>query len=263
MTMTGQLKQALRARTRTFGSWITFPSEPAVEIMARSGFDWLALDMEHSPIDVADAARLIRIIDLAGLPALCRLPSNDPIMAKRVLEAGAAGIIVPSIESAAEARRAVDAAYYPPAGRRGVGLGRAQGYGTSFDAYRAGLEERMVVVVMIETKAGVQAADEIAQTAGVDAIFIGPYDLSASLGCIGQLDHPNVTDACSTVARAAASAGISSGFHIVHFSDRAVAAADIAGHTFLALGVDMIFLGTAASAARNAAAAYFARPAAT
>jgi 2-dehydro-3-deoxyglucarate aldolase len=239
------LKQKLKTRTATVGSWITFPAEAPAEIMARAGFEWLVLDMEHAPIDLADAARLVRVIDLAGVPALCRLPSNDPVIAKRVLEAGAAGIVVPSIESADEARRAVDAAYYPPVGRRGVGLSRAQGYGTTFEKYRHELAQGMVVIAMIETAAGVEAADAIANTPGIDAVLIGPYDLSGSLGVIGQLDHPIVTSAVARVCGAASRAGISSGLHIVHFSDAALSAAREAGHTFLALGVDMIFLGEA------------------
>jgi len=228
--MTSQLKQLLHARQRTLGSWITFPSEPTVEIMARAGFEWLALDLEHAPISIADAAR--------------------------------AGIIVPSIESAEEAQRAVEAAYYPPRGRRGVGLSRAQGYGQSFETYRAGLEECMVVVAMIETAAGVQAADAIAETPGIDAVIIGPYDLSASLGHVGQLEHPAVTNACATVSQAAKVAGVSSGLHIVHYNDAALGAAVDAGHTFLALGVDMLFLGDAVSGALRSATAYLAARAA-
>ena len=255
------LKQALHTRRPTLGSWITFPAEAPAEIMARAGFEWLVLDMEHAPIDLADAARLIRVVDLAGVPVLCRLPSNDATLAKRVLEAGASGIIVPSIESAGEARRAVDAAYYPPAGRRGVGLSRAQGYGTTFEDYRTGLADRMVVIAMIETAAGLEHVDAIAGTEGIDAIVVGPYDLSASLGRIGELDHPIVASAQQEICRAAARAGISSGIHIVHFTRDALQAAVEAGHTFLALGVDMLFLGDAVrDAVRTAGALLESRP---
>ena len=107
----GWLKRALRARTRTVGSWLTFPCEATAEIMARAGFDWLVLDMEHAPLGVAEAARLIRVIDLAGLAVLCRLPTLDPALAKNVLDAGASGIMVPHVTSAEMARRAVEAAY--------------------------------------------------------------------------------------------------------------------------------------------------------
>lgn len=241
--MNTALKQALRARRPTLGSWITFPSEATTEIMLRGGFDWLVLDMEHSPIDIAEAARLIRVIDLAGVSALCRLPSNDPVLAKRVLEAGASGIVVPTVESAEEARKAVASAYYPPKGKRGVGLSRAQGYGQTFDQYRSTIDDWMVVVVMIETAAGVQDVDAIAKTPGIDALLVGPYDLSASLGCIGQLDHPSVAGASQKVSDAARGAGISSGWHIVHFDAATLDRTLAAGHTFLAIGVDMIFLG--------------------
>ena len=121
------MKEALRQRALTVGSWLTFPSEPTAEIMARAGFDWLVLDMEHGPLDIAECARLIRVVDLAGLPAICRLPANDPVTAKRVLDAGAAGIMVPCVSSAAEAQRAVASASYPPDGLPGGGLARFRG----------------------------------------------------------------------------------------------------------------------------------------
>lgn len=244
-----RLKDALRQRTLTVGSWITFPAEAPAEIMAQAGFEWLVIDMEHSPIDVSDAARLIRVIDLAGLPALCRLPTNDPVIAKCVFDAGAVGIVVPSIESVADARRAVDAAYYPPLGRRGVGLARAQSYGGSLEEYRAWVGDHLVVICMIETRAGMEAAPEIAKLPGVDGLFIGPYDLSASMGCIGKLDHPDVRAAEARVRDAAREAGIACGLHVVHHSAEAVARAVADGYTFLALGVDMIFLRETARAA--------------
>jgi 2-dehydro-3-deoxyglucarate aldolase len=203
--------------------------------------------MEHGPLDMADAARLIRVIDLAGLPALCRLPSNDPVIAKRVLDAGAMGILVPCVESAAEARRAVEAAFYPPAGTRGVGLARAQAYGAGLEEYRTSLQPSLVVIAMVETRQGLEQVEAIAATPGLDGLFIGPYDLSASLGHIGQLDHPAVRVAERRVLKAARTAGIACGLHVVHPSPSAIRAAVQRGYTFLALGVDMIFLDEAAT----------------
>jgi len=243
-----RLKDALLRRTLTFGSWLTFAAEAPAEVMAQAGFEWLVIDMEHSPIDVADAARLIRVVDLAGLPALCRLPTNDPVIAKRVLDAGAAGIIVPTVESVADAQRAVDSAYYPPIGRRGVGLARAQAYGGSLEEYRARLGDHLVVICMIETRAGMEAAPEIAKLPGVDGLFVGPYDLSASMGRIGELDHPDVRAAERRIRDAGRQAGIACGLHIVHHSPEAVRRAIDDGYTFLALGVDMIFLRETARA---------------
>lgn len=244
-----RLKQSLHRRERTVGSWLTFDCEATAEIMARAGFDWLVLDMEHAPLGVAEAARLVRIIDLAGLPAICRLPANDPVTAKRVLDAGAAGIMVPGIASAAEARRAVEAAYYPPQGTRGVGLARAQGYGSGLERYRARIKDTLVVIAMIESREGVEAAASIAATPGVDGLFIGPYDLSASLGAVGELDHPKVRAAEQRVLEAASTAGIACGIHLVHPSATVVQRAVQDGYTFFALGVDMILLSDGAAAA--------------
>ena len=243
------LKQTLRNRILTIGSWLTFPSEAPAEIMAQAGCEWLVIDMEHAPLTVADAARLIRVIDLAGLPALCRLPANDPAIAKCVLDAGAAGVIVPNIETAAAARRAVDAVFYPPRGRRGVGLARAQGYGSGLETYRRHRQDSLVVIAMIESQAGVGAASAIAATSGLDALFIGPYDLSASLGYIGQLSHPDVQAAERQVRDIARKADIACGLHVVHPSAAALQTAIRDGYTFIALGVDMIFLGEAAKTA--------------
>lgn len=213
--------------------------------MARAGFDWLVIDMEHAPLGVAEAARLIRIIDLAGLPALCRLPSNDPVLAKNVLDAGASGIIVPAIETAEEARRAVSAAYYPPQGNRGVGLGRAQAYGSQFQEYFTRINEWLVVIAMIETKIGVDNVEAIATTPGINGLLIGPYDISGSLGKIGQLDHPDLDSAKQKILDVASRAGIGCGLHVVHPGGQAVGKAIADGYTFLAIGVDMIFLDQA------------------
>jgi len=241
-----RLKNRLQNRQRTMGSWITIPSETTAEIMAQVGFDWLVIDMEHGPIGIGDAARLIRTIDLAGIPVLCRLPSNDQVLAKKVLDAGAAGIVVPMIESKGEACRAVEAAYYPPRGTRGVGLARAQGYGWAFETYCKELDESIVVIVMIESGAGVENAEAIASTSGVDGILIGPYDISASLGYPGQLEHSELVSAEQKVLQAAKRANIGCGIHVVHPEHKNIDRAVKAGYTFLVVGVDMIFLGRGA-----------------
>jgi len=251
------LKKKIRNREKTIGSWLTIPNEAVTEIMAKSGFDWLVLDMEHSPIDVEGASRLIRIIDLCGLPALCRLPSNNPVIAKNVLDAGAVGIIVPTVETSEEAKKAVESAYYPPKGKRGAGLGRAHSYGKRFDDYLNNIEHRTIVIVMIETLKGIENAEAIAGTLGVDALLIGPYDISASIGLIGQLDHPEINAALEKVLDAAANAGIGCGIHVVHPDSKAISQVIKKGYTFLALGVDMIFLDQAATHAIKEASSFF------
>jgi 2-dehydro-3-deoxyglucarate aldolase len=248
------LKARLRGREMTLGSWLAFPCEATAEVMARAGFEWLVIDMEHAPFGVEDAARLIRIVDLAGLPVLCRLPSNDPALTKTLLDAGAHGIIVPSVQSAAEARQAVDAVYYPPRGKRGVGLGRAQAYGREFETYRSRIDDSLIVIAMIETRAGVEHVKEIAGTDGIDGLLIGPYDLSGSYGRIGQLDHPDLLAAKQRVLDAAAKADIGSGLHVVHTSQETIERAVGEGYSYLVVGVDMILLNAAARTAAELAA---------
>ena len=240
------LKTKLQNRKMSFGSWVTFPCEASVEILARAGFDWLVIDLEHAPLGVVDAARLIRVIDLVGLPAICRVPSVDGAVIKTVLDAGASGLIVPMIETAEQASEVVALAHYPPAGNRGVGLGRAHGYGSSFEEYRASQADAVAVIAMIESLEGVDNVRAIAGTSGIDGLLIGPYDLSGSMGHIGELDCPELVSAKRTVLEAAAENGIACGLHVVHPGEAAVRQAIHDGYSFLALGVDMILLDLAA-----------------
>ncbi|NQU59145.1 MAG: 2,4-dihydroxyhept-2-ene-1,7-dioic acid aldolase, partial [Rhodospirillales bacterium] len=177
------LKQKLTNNETTIGSWITLGHSAVAELMAKTGgFDWLVIDMEHSVIELSQAQEMMQAIDLAGVPPLVRLTSNDENLIKRVMDAGAHGVVVPLVNSKEDAERAVASVYYPPRGTRGTGLARAQGYGATFPEYKAWLKENGVVVVMIEHIDAVNAIDEILAVPGVDGFIIGPYDLSASLG---------------------------------------------------------------------------------
>jgi 2-dehydro-3-deoxyglucarate aldolase len=211
--------------------------------MAQAGFDWLTIDMEHSVIGIETVQPLIQVIELSGCVPLVRLTSNDSILAKRVMDAGAHGIIVPSVNSATEAEAAVKSVKYPPAGFRGVGLARAQSYGACFEQYARDIDEYAVVIVMIEHKRGLDDVHEIVEVPGVDGVFIGPYDLSASLGIAGQLDHPVMREAQRRVVAAARSAKVAAGIHVVHPTLDQVKQRLVEGFTFIAYGVDMLFLG--------------------
>lgn len=240
--MKNPLKKALKAGALTLGSWITFRETSVAEIMARAGFDWLAVDMEHSPIGIADAERLIQVIELAGSVPLVRVSSNDEVIIKRVMDSGAYGVIVPMINSAQDAEKAVSAVKYPPAGTRGVGLARAQGYGASFEDYRDTVNSESVVICQIEHKDAVRNIDEIFTVKGVDAFIIGPYDMSASYGIPGKFEHAVIKDAVKKVLKAAVKARVPAGVHIVH-PDEAVLKKRVGeGFTFIAYGVDMIFM---------------------
>jgi len=193
------LKQRLQSGALSVGSWISLGHPAIAEIMARAGFDFLVIDLEHSVISIREAGDLIRVIDLCGVPVLVRTTSNDANQIKRVMDAGAQGVIVPMIKSRAEAEAAVGAVYYPSRGRRGVGLSRAQAYGVGFDRYCEWLEQSAVVIAQIEHIDAVADAESILTVDGIDAYIVGPYDLSASMGLRGQLDHAKVKEAVERV----------------------------------------------------------------
>ncbi len=236
------LKQKLKNKETTIGSWISIGHSAIAEIMAKAGFDWLVIDMEHSVIELREAHELMQAIDLGGIPSIVRLTSNDENQIKRVMDGGAHGVMVPLINSAAEAERAVASVYYPPRGKRGTGLARGQGYGATFQEYRKWLDENGLVVVMIEHIDGVNAADEILAVKGVDAYMIGPYDLSSSLGVAGQFDNPAVIDAIARIREAGEKAGIPGGIHVVDPDLGDIAKRMEEGFTFIGYGMDVRIL---------------------
>jgi len=209
------LKQRLAGNELTIGSWVTLGHPSIAEIMAGAGFDWHVIDAEHSVIELAEIQVLIQVIGACDCPAIVRLTSNDSNQIKRVMDAGANGIMVPFILSAADAEAAVQATYYPPRGKRGVGLARAQGYGARFAAYRQWLDSEAVVIAMIEHIDAVRNIESILAVDGIDAFIIGPYDLSASMGMPGETTHPDVRAAIDTVCRAGLELGLPGGIHVV------------------------------------------------
>jgi len=241
------VKNSLRAmllnQQATYGSWITFGHTAVAEVMAQSGFDWLVIDLEHSVIGIETVQLLVQVIELSGCVPLVRLSSNDPVLSKRVMDAGAHGVIVPSVNSSEEAETAVKSVKYPPIGYRGVGLARAQGYGARFSEYMREIDEFGIVIVMIEAKTGVDCIEAIVQVPGVDGVFIGPYDISASYGFPGELGHPKVKEAYHRVLATAREARVAAGIHIIHPSPSQFGEALRDGFCFIAVGADMLFLG--------------------
>jgi len=209
------LKANLKAGSLTIGSWITLASPETAEIMARAGFDWLVIDMEHSVIDVPAAQSILQATNIHKVPTIVRLTSNDRDLIKRVMDAGAYGVMAPSINSLDDARKLVDSVYYPPIGARGVGLARAQGYGADFAGYRAWLERDAVVIAMIENIRAVEHAEAILSLDRIDGYMIGPYDLSSSMGKPGQFDDPDVSQAIDAIRKAGEKTGKPGGIHVV------------------------------------------------
>lgn len=227
----------------TLGSWITLNHPSIAEIMADAGFDWLCVDMEHSVTDYYEAQQLIAAIQSKGLKAFVRVGENNTRIIKRVLDAGADGIIVPSVNSKADAELAVKAVNYPPIGNRGVGLARAQKYGFGFEEYRDAKAKDIIVIAQIEHINAIKELDSIINTDGIHGTFIGPYDLSGSMGKPGNYDDDDVKKALLDYEEIAQKYDKLIGFHIIQPDHNLVRDKVRKGYNFIALSLDTIFLG--------------------
>lgn len=241
--MKSKLKQQLAQGELSIGSWLMMGEPTTTEIMASNPFDWLVIDLEHTVIDLARAQHLISLIQARQISALVRVSKNEEVVIKRVLDAGAQGIIVPKVCSKADAEQAVAYAYYPPQGERGVGLARAQDYGVGFNQYRDSLAEQMVVIAQIEHIDGIQQLRDIIQTPGIDGVIIGPYDLSASMGYPGDYERPDVKEALAEFRRICQAANFPMGFHVIQPEHAKLQEKIDEGYRFLAFSIDFMFLG--------------------
>jgi len=241
------LKKALQQNKVTYGCWVTLAHPLIPEILSRAGFDWLTIDMEHSSIELKDVLSLVISIEANGMVPLVRVGENNANLIKRVMDAGAYGVIVPNICSAQEAQQAVSAVKYPPLGTRGVGLYRAQRYGARFEEYKKWLEKESIVIIQIEHINAVNNIDEIFSIKGIDAFMIGPYDLSGSMGKPGALHDKDVEAAVKKVMRAAQKYKIVAGYHCVPSDPREVIKRRKQGFKFLGYCIDGLFLGDVAS----------------
>ena len=245
-----KIKQKLQDKQPSIGTWMSMAHPSIAEILAMAGYDWVVVETEHTAIDVSETLRMIIAIEQRGSIPLVRLAGIDPIQAKAVLDSGAAGVIVPMVNNKADAELAVAMCKYPPMGTRGVGLARAQGYGVEFDDYVKRANKDSLVIVQIEHIDAVNNIEEILSVPGIDGTFIGPYDLSMSLGIPGQLSHPDVVNAKEKVLQAVLKKGLAAG---IHFVQPATAVSDCeaavkAGYTFVSMGTDILFLGDSARA---------------
>lgn len=246
--MSGALASRLRAGQIAVGGWVALGAPRAAEVLARAGYDWVAIDLEHTGIGLTAAADCVAAIAAGGAAPLVRLPGPDAALIKQLLDAGAEGLIVPDVRSVETLRDVHAAMHYPPVGRRGVGLWRAQGWGPDFDAYCAAWPDRAVLVAQIESAEAVANLDALLAFPHLSAAMIGPYDLSASLGVPGQFGAAPVVEAVARVRAAAAAAGVPVGVHVVEPDPAALDAALDAGDRFVAYGVDFRFLDAGARA---------------
>ena len=244
-----RFRQDLIARKQLIGCWASLGSPVTTEVLGLAGFDWILLDAEHALNDVLSLVpQLLALKDSISAPVV-RPPSNDVVMFKRLLDAGFYNFLVPYVESADQARRAVSATRYPPAGVRGVSVSqRGNRYGTVPD-YFVTVNDNIAVMTQIESRAGVEAAASIAAVDGVDGLFIGPSDLAAGFGHLGNASHPEVQEAMATVFAAAKAAGKATGILAPVEADarRYIQM----GATFVAVGSDLGALRTATQALRD------------
>lgn len=201
MPRTANFKQRLKSGERLVGSWVTFNDPCATEIMCQAGFDFLIIDAEHGPVDIETIQSLMMVINNTEVIGLVRIPWNEPVIIKRVLDVGSNGILVPLVTTAGDVAQAVAAIHYPPKGIRGFGPRRPSRYGRLFKEYINGAAKDIILLVQIEHIKAVENLDEILAVAGLDGLLIGSNDLSGSMGLLGQPEHPRVLEAIQTVIK--------------------------------------------------------------
>ena len=236
------LKNRMRNNNFLIGSWITLPNNSIAEIMSKAGFDWLAIDLEHSSITIKDAEELIRVIDLCNVFPFVRLTSINKNQTKRILDAGARGVIVPMVNSPNDIQEIVDYLKYPPLGSRSVGLARAQGYGNNFKDYLKIEKKEITLIIQIEHIDAVNNIDNIFSSKYIDGYLIGPYDLSMSLGIPGEFNNPVYTRAVKKINEAALKFNLTSGIHVVEPDIGLLKKAIKENYKFIAYSLDIRML---------------------
>ena len=204
-----RVKRLVKAGKKTAGAWAQLCSPLATEILSRGGFDWILIDMEHAPGDLLTLVSQCQAMAAAGTVPIVRSPWNDQVWIKRILDAGAYGVMIPCVNTREQAIAAVKACKYPPAGVRGIaGSPRAAGYGRDTAEYLKRANDEILVILQVETPEAIQNLDEIGKVPGVDMLFIGPMDLATSMGHFGNPAHPEVQAAIAKVEAKAKALGV-------------------------------------------------------
>ncbi len=237
------LKEKLNNNELTIGSWITIGHTSVIEILSQANFEWLTIDLEHTTLDLTITQNLIASIQSYNMAALVRVSKNEEVIIKRVLDAGANGVIVPMVCTAEDARRAVEYVKYPPVGKRGVGLNRAQQYGFAFNEYKKWVEENSIVIAQIEHIDGIKNVESIINTPGIDGVIIGPYDLSGSMGYPGEYERAEVKEALEVFKAACKKYNKCMGFHVIDPDHQKLKEKMDEGYRFIAFSTDFLFMG--------------------
>lgn len=240
------IRQSLKEDKPSIGSWMQIPHASVAEIMGQAGYDWVAVDLEHGSIGVHQLPDLFRALELGGTLPLVRLAQGHPKDCKQALDAGAGGVIVPMVESAEQLMRVRDACCWPPAGLRGVGFSRANLFGKYFDTYTVEAQAPLLVA-MIEHSRAVDNLDKILQVEGLDAILIGPYDLSASMGLTAKFTEPEFITTMNQILNLCVHHHVPCGIHVVMPEPAELKQRIAEGYRFIAYSIDAVFLNRIAS----------------
>lgn len=240
-----ELRAKIKSRKPTVGAWLQLPSPDVAEIIGRSGYDWAAVDMEHGAMTRSVLPDLFRALECGGTLPFVRVAEAGRENIKAALDSGAKGLILPMIETAEQLELAMAWAHYPPKGCRGVGYCRANEHGRCFDQYLAESGD-VFMVAQIEHIKAVDNLEDILALPGLDAIMVGPYDLSGSMGITGQLSHPAMAEAMGRIAALAKRSGVPMGTHVVMPDPAELNVRIKEGYLFLAYGIDAVFLNVAA-----------------
>lgn len=250
--MTSAFRRRILAGETLFGAWASLGSPGSAELMGRAGLDWIVVDMEHGNTTEAELLAHLTAIEVSGSAALVRPQSGERLRVGRALDLGAAGIVVPRLDTAEQVREAVTFLRYPPGGQRGVALlTRGARLGTVNHAGVAALNDDIVGIVQVESHLALEAADAFASTDGADVLFVGPADLSHSLGIPGQFANPTYQDALRRVVAACRAHGKAAG--ILLYDPAAIAPHLELGYTFVGIGADVSFVNDGVKAALAAA----------
>lgn len=248
--MLTDFKDRLARGDAFIGAFICLPSPESAEIFAELGYDWLIIDTEHGPYDVLTAQRMLQAVG-RRCPCVVRVPSNEEAWIKKALDIGSAGVLVPLVNTAETAARVVRACRYAPEGVRGMGGARAHRYGVGFQDYVAQANRKIAAIIQAEHIEAVNNIEAIVKVPGIDAVFVGPYDLSASMGKPGRISDPEVQAAMGKIRQATLNAGVKLG---IYCSDPASARSFLQqGYTLIGLSTDLNYLVESAAAALAAA----------
>lgn len=241
-----KIRKKLSEGGNSIGSWIQIPHPSIAEIMGQSGYDWIAVDMEHGSISAHQLPDLFRALELGDTLPLVRLAQGHPKDCKQALDAGAGGVIIPMVKSAKQLEEIRDACRWPPSGNRGVAFSRANLFGKYFEKYITEAQQPLIVA-MIEHVNAVEELESILKVKGLDAVLIGPYDLSASMGLTSDFEHPDFIAIMNKIRAASESAKIPCGVHVVEPSPKELHKKLIDGYRFLAYSIDAVFLNKIAA----------------